>query len=248
MRSRPTHSRCVRCGAPAAPGQEICLQCGARLPHSGPSAFELAVRRLVPWLPLDLLVPLVVLAFVTLASAAVALGARHERQASTPTLIPPTTTTASTTRRTTTRPASTAGPTISTGTLPVAPGPPSTVRPTTPAPTTTHAAAPRPATTARPPADVSGSWPAGVSGWTVIVQSLPASPSGHTEGLATVRKARRAGLTHVGILLSSRYATLRNGYWAVYTGFFSSSAAAQGAAATAARHGFPGAYPARVAP
>lgn len=252
MRSRPTHSRCVRCGAPAAPRQEICLQCGARLPDPGPSALELTLRRRAPWLSLELLVPLVVLALVTLASAAVALGARHERRASTPTLLEPTTTratTAATTRSASTASASTGGPTISTGKLPVAPGAPSTAARTTPPPTTTHAAATRPVTTrARPAVSVSGSWPRRTSGWTVIIQSLPASPLGHGEALATARAARHAGLARVGVLLSSRYSTLRNGYWAVYTGVFASSAAAEAAAATAARRGFPGAYPARVAP
>lgn len=257
MRSRPTHSRCVRCGAPAAPRQEICLQCGARLPDSGPSAFELTLRRRAPWLPLELLVPMVVLALVTLASAAVALGARHERQASAPTLLEPTT--APAIQRTPTRPASTgpvstgsvsaAGPTISTGTLPVAPGAPSSAARTTPSPPTTHTTATRPATTrARPSVSVSGSWPRHASGWTVVIESLPASQLGHSEALATIRRARRAGLAQVGVLLSSRYSTLRNGYWAVYTGVFATSAAAEAAAATAARRGFPGAYPARVAP
>ncbi len=203
------------------------------------------------------------LGLVTLASAAVALGARHERRASAPTLLEPGSRTTVTSRATTVAPTSSPGtgffttaphttaphttapptatpqPTISTGTLPVAPGAPSTVTKTTPAPAKTR-------TAARPPARSVGSWPSGISGWTDILESLPESPTGRAEALASAHRAARAGLTQVGVLRSADYSTLRAGYWVVYAGVFTNRAAAESALATASTHGFSGPYPARI--
>lgn len=202
---------------------------------------------------------MLLLALVTLASSAVALGARHERRASAPTLVRPglpvtatsdattvapgprfSTTVPQTTARTTAPRTAAPQPTISTGTLPVAPGAPSTVAKTAPAPAKTTT------TAARPPAPGAGSWPSGVSGWTDILESLPESSTGHAEALASAHRAARAGLTEVGVLRSSDHSSLRAGYWVVYAGVFTSRAAAESALATASTHGFSGSYPARV--
>jgi hypothetical protein len=129
---------------------------------------------------------------------------------------------------------STAGPTVTTGTLPVAPGPPST-----------------PATTVAPPKHPAAggvrAWPAGRSGYTVVLGSLPES-AGRPAAVAQARAALRAGIANVGVLLSSRYSSLRAGYWVVYAGELYSSGAAQAAAAAGRARGYPEAYPARVAP
>jgi hypothetical protein len=249
------HSRCSRCGAPAEPRQEVCLQCGAPLSRATPTALERLLGRRLPWLPGDLFLPMVALAAVTLASAAVALGARHERRDAAPSLVPGTPATSATTTvaptsmpvTTPTAPPATTttpGPTISDAPLPAAPGAPSTVTRTTPppartTPTTTGPAVPQ------TPAHTVGSWPAGASGWTDIIESLPAS-SGRAAAVVTARKALKAGLTHVGVLLSSDFSSLRSGYWVVYAGAFGSSSAAEGGLATTAAHGFVGAYPARI--
>jgi len=253
MQSR-TELRCPRCGTPVEPLQEFCLQCGVRLPGGGRLASMLVStwRRLIPWYPGDWIWPVIALAFLTVGSTAVALGARNERRAAAPVLVATgshvtvsigsttTRTTATTTTVAHTTPPSTETvpqPTISTGTLPVAPGSPSNPVTTTAPPTTTTTPAP------------SGvrSWPDGTSGWTDVLESLPES-AGRAAAAARAREAERAGVPNVGILLSSQYSSLHSGYWVVFSGVYSTQAQAQSGLAAARSHGFPGAYPAHVAP
>ena len=77
-------------------------------------------------------------------------------------------------------------------------------------------------------------WPVGDDGWTVALASLP-----QTEGRQAATKravdARRAGLTAVGILDSSQYASLHPGYWIVFTGIYGSEAEATSAVQPARR-------------
>ncbi len=91
------------------------------------------------------------------------------------------------------------------------------------------------------------SWPRGKDGYTVVLVSLPEA-AGRGAAVARAREAARAGVGDVGVLLSSRHSTLRAGYWVVFAGAFSTEAAAQAALAAVRSHGYPGAYPARVAP
>jgi hypothetical protein len=89
-------------------------------------------------------------------------------------------------------------------------------------------------TPAEEPPVASVEWPAGDDGWTVALASLP-----QTEGRRAAMKravdARRAGLTAVGILDSSQYASLHPGYWIVFTGVYGSEAEATSALQTARR-------------
>lgn len=246
MQSRP-ELRCPRCGTPVEPLQQYCLQCGTRLPGAGRLGVALvrAWRRLLPWYPGDWIWPVLVLAFVAVGSTAVALGARNERRGATPTLVAtgshvtvsittPTTATATTTTvPTTTR--TVPQPTISTGTLPAAPGSPSTTTPTVPPPTTTTA-----------PAGLR-SWPSGTSGWTDVLESTPQS-SGHAAAASEGQRAQRAGVSTVGVLLSSQYSSLHSGYWVVFSGIYATQAQAQAALSGPRSHGYAGAYAARVAP
>lgn len=71
-------------------------------------------------------------------------------------------------------------------------------------------------------------WPAGEDGWTVALASLPQT-GGRRLALARARKARAQGLPQVGVLDSSRYASLHPGYWIVFTGVYSSEAEATSA-------------------
>jgi hypothetical protein len=77
-------------------------------------------------------------------------------------------------------------------------------------------------------------WPVGDDGWTIALASLP-----QTEGRRVAVKravdARRAGLTAVGILDSSQYASLHPGYWVVFTGVYGSEAEATSALEAARR-------------
>jgi hypothetical protein len=238
--------RCQRCGTTAEPGQDVCLQCGARL--GAPTVRD--------WITLAL-----VLGLAALAGAAIAFGARNARRAETPTFVA-----TSTQSTTTTAPAATIapssqpppmteatttqqGPTITTGTLPRAPGAPSVSVETMPAPPATTPPTPTPTPAPTPPVPGPGgilAWPAR-SGYTVILQSLPES-GGRAAALANARAAKRAGMTSVGVLLSSDYSSLRGGYWVVFAGVYDSSVQADDALAGAHAHGFVGAYPAHVAP
>jgi hypothetical protein len=77
-------------------------------------------------------------------------------------------------------------------------------------------------------------WPAGDDGWTIALASLPQT-SGRRAPEARAENARRAGLTAVGILDSSQYASLHPGYWVVFTGVYASEAEATSALQPARR-------------
>ncbi|HVM56317.1 MAG TPA: hypothetical protein VMT74_02560 [Gaiellaceae bacterium] len=138
-----------------------------------------------------------------------------------------------------TRGSSTSTPAPATTTAATTPA--KTVRTTTTAPTTT---AQKPPARPRPPA--AGAWPAGTSGYTDVLQSIPVA-SGRAVALAGAHAAARAGLPRPGVLVSSRYATLHPGYYVVFSGVYRTSAAAAAALATVHARGFPGAYQVRVA-
>jgi hypothetical protein len=101
---------------------------------------------------------------------------------------------------------------------------------------------PTPSVTTTPPtgADI-GRWPDGKTAYTVILfseQSFSAAKS----------KAQTVpSLPDVGILESSKYSTLRGGYFVVFSGQYDTQGAAQKAAKSAASQA-PGAYPKQVKP
>jgi hypothetical protein len=99
---------------------------------------------------------------------------------------------------------------------------------------------PPPTTTAQAPGSLTP-WPAGRSGFTVVLESLPTS-SGRSLALDRARAASRAGLPQVGVLDSSRYSSLHPGYYVVFSGVYGSLGQAQSAQATAAAKGFRLAY------
>jgi len=222
---QPAPPRCPRCDAPAERGQRLCLHCGARLGEREAGTLARPGARAVA--------AAIVLLLAAAAGTAIALGAWHARRNSGPSLVAASL--ATTARTATAAASSSAGPTITTGTLPVAPGSPSTATATAPA---------------RPPAPRTAgilTWPHSRSGYTDVLLSLPES-SGRAAVVRRARDARREGLPAVGVLLSSRHSTLRAGYWVVFSGRYRTSIAAQAALPLARSRGFPGAYPARVAP
>jgi hypothetical protein len=77
-----------------------------------------------------------------------------------------------------------------------------------------------------------GEWPAGSQGWTIAIASIPQT-EGRRLAVARARAARRKGLPTVGVLDSSRYASLHPGYWVVFTGVYGSEAEATSALAPA---------------
>jgi hypothetical protein len=64
-------------------------------------------------------------------------------------------------------------------------------------------------------------WPAGTTGWTNILISVP-KVEGRDAAVARAEQARRRGLRRVGVLDSSRYASLHPGYWVVFAGVYPS--------------------------
>ncbi|HEX4521136.1 MAG TPA: hypothetical protein VH063_16260 [Gaiellaceae bacterium] len=90
-------------------------------------------------------------------------------------------------------------------------------------------------------------WPASLSGWTVVLQSMPVTHGSKKPG-AVARRAVHDGLTQVGVLASSAFGSLHPGYYVVFSGVYGGAADAATALTTVRSRGFEGAYVLRVAP
>jgi len=225
--ARPTAERvCPRCGAPHEPDQEYCLECGYRLRPAGGLVGRLsgAWQERFGWYPGDWFWRLL-LGFVIAVAGATAAIVLADAGAENKTIVA---TEGGSAQAPTTAPetATVTLPSLSTQT---GGGPP--VTPTTPPPATSTAPAPGTLT----------AWPAGQSGFTVVLESLPTS-SGRSLALARARAASRAGLPQVGILDSSRYSSLHPGYYVVFSGIYTSRGQAEAARAAASDKGFRLAY------
>ena len=77
-------------------------------------------------------------------------------------------------------------------------------------------------------------WPPGEDGWTIVLASVPQA-EGRGAALRRARQARARGLPAVGVLDSSRYASLHPGYWVVFTGIYASEAEATSSLSRARR-------------
>jgi hypothetical protein len=239
--SSPPEHYCPRCGVAYEPSQEYCLECGARLPVNRGVVGVLAQswQRRFAWYPGDWIWPVLFFLVLTAAATATALAARSERNAERPIIatnvsiplgpgategvVPVTSSPA-------TLPVPTNQPTTTNGPLPVAPGTPSTGAVTTPPPANPNALA---------------TWPAGKSGYTLVLESLPLS-AGRQAANTRARQAKGDGLSDVGVLVSSQYSSLHPGYYVVFSGIYGSSSEASAAVSGAHAKGFPGAYQARV--
>lgn len=71
-------------------------------------------------------------------------------------------------------------------------------------------------------------WPLAREGWTIALASVPQT-AGRRAAVARARAAQRGGLAPVGVLDSSRYASLHPGYWLVFAGVYTSEAEATSA-------------------
>ncbi len=230
--SEPGQIRCHRCAAQVQPGQEYCLECGARLAKgpSGPvdrASNTVAARH--GWAGAWLVPTILGLLIAVLGTgAAIAISADGESPSAISTATGGSLTVTGGTP-TLTAPEPTTGTTGSTG-----PTTPATTAPTTTAPP------PRPAN----PAAIA--WPRDRRGWTIVLLSVPQG-NGRDGAEARAAEARRGGLTDVGILNSSRFASLHPGYFVVFTGVYDSQAEATGALPRA-RSGFPLAYGRQIVP
>jgi hypothetical protein len=218
---------CPRCSAPVQPHQEYCLECGLRLPRNPPTAVERAsagAAERTPWSAGWLLPALLGLVIAVLGTgAAIAISDSGAEPEAVPT--------------------ATGGSRTLTEAAPTLTAPEPTAPATTAAPPATTAP-PRTTTAPRPPAVIS--WPAERRGWTIVLVSVPQSAG---RPLATNRAAdaRRNGLEDVGVLNSSRFASLHPGYFVVFTGVYDSEAEAT-SSLPRARSVFPLAYARQIVP
>ncbi|HSB40101.1 MAG TPA: hypothetical protein VLD13_13515 [Gaiellaceae bacterium] len=218
--------RCPRCASPYVEGQEYCLECGERLPAAPGLITRLGDRwrRRVGWYPGDWIWPaLAALLVAVVAGLLSAIFLADETSSANGTLV-----------RTEAR-ASTGGQTET-------PPEPTTTAPPTTAPTGTTR--PKPPTRPKPKLVL---WPAGKSGWTIVLDSVPAT-NGRTGALAEAKQALRLGMKQVGVLDSSRFSSLHPGYLVVFAGIYATEAEAQSHVIEAHQHGYRGPYPRRITP
>jgi hypothetical protein len=210
---------CPRCGAARAPEQEYCVECGLRLPPvtGGLATFRRWWVRRFGWYPGDWAWLSLLTLVVAVAGAAAAIAITHDRHTAHAT-------------------------TVVTPPITVLLHPTTAIAPATTAPAHTTTTV-KPSTTPRPGV---GAWPAGKSGWTIVLVSYP-SANGRPSAQQTAAHALRAHLPDVGILDSSDYASLQPGYLVVFTGVYGSQANAENAVTTAHAAGFTGAYVRQVA-
>ena len=209
---------CPRCGTAAEPYQEYCLECGLRLPPGAAgSGLGGALRSRAP--TEDWAWPVLVALVVAVLATAVVVGVQALRGETGPIVATHTTDVGETSAPTET----VEEPTVPTETTP------------TTATTTGQT------TTAPPPTGGIVTWPAGKSGYTVVLASVPAS-GGRAPAVALARKAIKDGLPQVGVLRSADFASLHPGYFVVFTGIYAAARPAERGAATARGRGYRSAY------
>jgi hypothetical protein len=135
-----------------------------------------------------------------------------------------------------------AGPSVSLK-IETAPEPTTTTTTTGTTGTTGTTTTPKP----KPPPATLVSWPAGRSGWTIVLDSIP-SANGRAGAVGEAKQALRLGLKQVGVLDSSQFSSLHPGYLVVFAGIYPTEAAAESHVIDAHRRGYPGPYPRRIIP
>ncbi len=96
---------------------------------------------------------------------------------------------------------------------------------------------------------VSGTtWPVGESGYAVILASKDSATFTEADAQIIAGDATAAGVPMVGVLDSSQFSTLNPGYWAVFSGPYTTLNQAVTAAATIQGQGYPEAYARHVQP
>lgn len=96
------------------------------------------------------------------------------------------------------------------------------------------------------PSGAAVDWPSSTDGFTVILSSVPES-RGRSQADSRAARARSEGLDEVGVLRSSDYDSLRQGYWVTFSGVHDTLNAARAELAGARAAGFPTAYTRSVA-
>jgi hypothetical protein len=218
--------RCPRCAASYADGQEYCLECGERLPAEPRLTTRLGNRwsRRLGWYPGDWIWPALLALVVAVAAGLLSvLFLADESSSAGDTLV-------RTLERASTEPQRQAPPE------------PTITAPTITATTGTTQRKPR-----RPPKPTLVFWPAGKSGWTIVLDSVPTT-NGRAGAVAEAKQALGLGMKQVGVLDSSRFSSLHPGYFVVFAGIYDTEAGAQSHVIEAHRHGYRGPYPRPITP
>jgi hypothetical protein len=219
--------RCPRCDTPYAEGQEYCLECGEHLPAQPGLSARLGARwrRRIGWYPGDWIWPtLLALVVAVVAGVASALWLADDSSSAGNTIV-----------------LTNAGPTTTAATE-TAPEPTTTAPTSTGTTATTTTAPPKP----KPKATLIA-WPVGRAGWTIVLDSVPAT-NGRAGALGEAKQAARLGLPQVGVLDSAQFSSLHPGYFVVFTGVYGSEAAAQSHIIDAHREGYREPYPRPIVP
>jgi hypothetical protein len=211
----PETLTCPSCGAPADPGQLMCLECGSRL--------ALGYQRPPSWR-----LPAAVVGIVLLIAGigvAIALASVTDNAAKTTAAAPA-------------QPAPQNAPADTPPTT-SQPSPAPTASTPTPTPSSAGTSSGTTSTPAETEAEPSG-WPPGKSGFTVILASMPTKADAQKK----LDAAKAAGITGAAMLHSVDFPTLNPGYWVVFDGQYDSVDQAQGqAAADRGKGDFGDAYP-----
>jgi hypothetical protein len=93
-----------------------------------------------------------------------------------------------------------------------------------------------------------GGWPAGQTGWAVILASKSQSTFQESDAQLVADEAATAGVPMTGVLDSSLFPSLNPGYWAVFSGPYATREEAEAAAQTVQGQGYPDAYAREVQP
>lgn len=216
---RAIETTCPHCGAERAPDQAYCVECGHALPRvrGRLPAWRRRWIARIGWYPGDWIWPALGALAVALAGAGAAIGVSHTRHPG--------------------------GRHVITALGGVAVQEPIVSGPATATAPGTLPVTPKPARTAAQGDQV---WPAGQTAWTTVLVSYPKT-TGRPAAQRTAAKAAKAGLPEVGVLDSSRYASLQPGYFVVFSGIYPSQSEANTAVATAHSTGFGAAYSRQIA-
>ena len=219
--------RCPRCSTSYAEDQEYCLECGERLPANPGLSARLGARwrRRVGWYPGDWIWPtLLALVVAVVAGVASALWLADDSSSAGNTIV-----------------LTNAGPTTTTS-AETAPEPPTTATTTSTTGTSTT-----PTVSKLKPKAALIAWPAGRAGWTIVLDSVPAT-NGRAGALGEAKQAARLGLPQVAVLDSGQFSSLHPGYFVVITGVYGTEAAAQSHIIDAHSRGYREPYPRRIVP
>ncbi|HEX6762248.1 MAG TPA: hypothetical protein VF094_05570 [Gaiellaceae bacterium] len=217
-----TDESCPRCGARRRSDQQYCLDCGLLLPDVTGTVPALRRRwlRTFGWYPGDFVWAALLALVVAIVGAAAAIAVGRHRAAGGPPSFAAATT-AAPVRAPAAEPPIRLRARVGAGKLPKAPEPGTT----------------RPGRL---------TWPKDANGWTVVLVSYPKN-TGRLAALAKASEAAKTGLAQVGVIDSSRFASLQPGYFVVFTGIYGSQTDADTAVPTVRAAGFAGAYSRQIA-